>query len=58
MGWRNAVRFLLVGANAVDTAFFRDPLVCGKIDRGLRDYLVRHGNAHVSELTGALHVSR
>lgn len=56
MDWRDAVEFLLAGASAVGvgTALFRDPLVCASINQGLREYLARHGNAHVSELTGAL----
>ncbi|MGH8162068.1 MAG: dihydroorotate dehydrogenase [Gammaproteobacteria bacterium] len=56
MDWRDAVEFLLAGASAigVGTVLFRDPLACGKINAGLRDYLARHGLPGVSELTGAL----
>lgn len=56
MDWRDAVEFLLAGATAVGigTALFRDPLVCRKINTGVRDYLSRHGFTRVCELTGAL----
>lgn len=56
MDWRDAVEFLLAGAAAVGigTVLFREPLACAAINAGLRDYLARHGFAHVSELTGAL----
>ena len=52
----DAVEFLLAGATAVGvgTGLFHDPLLCAEINRGLRDYLARHGLASVRELTGAL----
>ncbi len=54
--WHDAVEFLLAGATAVGigTALFRDPLVCRKINAGIRDYLSRHGLTRACELTGAL----
>ena len=52
----DAIEFMIVGASAVGvgTALFYDPLVCGKINTGIADYLARHGMASVSELTGTL----
>ena len=52
----DALEFLLAGATTVGvgTALFYDPLVCGKINAGIADYLVRHTIASVSELVGAL----
>ncbi|HHH38144.1 MAG TPA: dihydroorotate dehydrogenase [Sedimenticola sp.] len=55
----DAIEFLIAGASAVGvgTALFYDPLVCGRINRGLRDYLQRHGMASVQELTGSLELN-
>jgi dihydroorotate dehydrogenase (NAD+) catalytic subunit len=52
----DAIEFLIAGATAigVGTALFYDPLVCGKLNRGIVDYLDRHQLASVSELTGSL----
>ena len=52
----DAVEFLIAGASAVGigTALFYDPLVCGKINRGLCEYLRRHDLDRVSRLTGTL----
>jgi len=52
----DAIEFLLAGASAVGvgTALFYDPLVCGKLNRGMLDYLEQHQLASVSELTGSL----
>ncbi len=52
----DAIEFLIAGAAAVGvgTALFYDPLVCKKINTGIRDYLDRHGFASVAELTGTL----
>jgi dihydroorotate dehydrogenase (NAD+) catalytic subunit len=52
----DAVEFLLAGASAigVGTALFYDPLVCRKINDGLRDHLVRHGLASTDDLVGRL----
>ena len=56
LGAADALEFLLAGATAVGvgTGLFHDPLLCAEINRGLRDYLARHGLASVRELTGAL----
>jgi dihydroorotate dehydrogenase (NAD+) catalytic subunit len=53
---KDALEFIIAGASAVGvgTALFYDPLVCKKINDGIRDYLERHGMASVGELTGTL----
>jgi dihydroorotate dehydrogenase (NAD+) catalytic subunit len=53
---KDAIEFLIAGAAAVGvgTALFYDPLVCGKINRGILDYLDRHGLPSVAALTGTL----
>ncbi|MGQ0592091.1 MAG: hypothetical protein ACT4QB_05415 [Gammaproteobacteria bacterium] len=38
----------------IGTALFYDPLICPKVNAGLRDYLERHGFTSVSELVGSL----
>jgi dihydroorotate dehydrogenase (NAD+) catalytic subunit len=52
----DALEFLIVGASAVGigTALFYDPLILGKINRGILDYLERHGLANVAQLTGSV----
>jgi len=52
----DAIEFLIAGAAAigVGTALFYDPLVCEKINAGIRDYLAEHGFSSVAELTGIL----
>jgi dihydroorotate dehydrogenase (NAD+) catalytic subunit len=52
----DAIEFLIAGAATVGvgTALFYDPLVCQKLNRGIRSYLEKHGLANVSELTGSL----
>jgi dihydroorotate dehydrogenase (NAD+) catalytic subunit len=52
----DAIEFIIAGAAAVGigTALFYDPLVCKKINAGIRDYLERHGFASVADLTGTL----
>ena len=52
----DALEFLVAGATAVGvgTALFYDPLICPKINRGIADYLVRHGKSSVSEIIGNL----
>ena len=52
----DAIEFIIAGASAVGvgTALFYDPLVCRKINTGIRDYLERHGFASVADLTGTL----
>jgi dihydroorotate dehydrogenase (NAD+) catalytic subunit len=53
---QDALEFIIAGASAVGigTALFYDPLVCHTINKGIADYLDRHGIASVSELTGSL----
>ena len=52
----DAIEFLIAGASAVGigTALFYDPLICRKINDGIRDYLRRHEIPTVEELTGSL----
>ena len=52
----DAIEFLIAGASAVGigTALFYDPLICRKINDGIRDYLQRHEIPTVEELTGTL----
>jgi dihydroorotate dehydrogenase (NAD+) catalytic subunit len=52
----DALEFLLAGASAVGvgTALFYDPLVVGRINHGIADYLDRHDFGSVAELVGAL----
>jgi dihydroorotate dehydrogenase (NAD+) catalytic subunit len=54
----DAVEFLLAGATAVGvgTALFYDPLVCTKINAGLRAYLARHQLGSLAELVGKVQV--
>ena len=53
---QDALEFLIAGATAVGvgTALFYDPLICPRINAGIRGYLLAHGMHHVSELTGTL----
>ena len=53
---RLLLEFLIAGASAVGvgTALFYDPLVCGKINAGIADYLRRHAIANVASLVGTL----
>jgi len=52
----DAIEFMLAGATAVGvgTGLFYEPLLCTEINRGIGDYLTRHGFGHVSELVGNL----
>lgn len=52
----DALEFLIAGASAIGigTALFYDPLICGKINDALRDYLKRHGIETISKLTGSV----
>jgi dihydroorotate dehydrogenase (NAD+) catalytic subunit len=56
----DAIEFLIAGAAAVGigTALFYDPLVCAKINAGIRAYLDEHGFASVAELTGSLQLPK
>jgi dihydroorotate dehydrogenase (NAD+) catalytic subunit len=53
---RDALEFIIAGASAVGigTALFYDPLVCRKINDGIREYLARHDFASVQQLVGTL----
>ena len=53
---KDAIEFLIAGAATVGvgTALFYDPLVCGKINAGIAEYLDQHDMASVSELVGTL----
>ncbi|MGH8119703.1 MAG: dihydroorotate dehydrogenase, partial [Gammaproteobacteria bacterium] len=52
----DALEFIIAGSTAagIGTALFYDPLVCIRINRGIAEYLARHGFKNVSELTGTL----
>ena len=52
----DALEFLIAGASAlgIGTALFYDPLICGKINRGIADYLRRHGLDRIDPLIGSL----
>ncbi|HEX7047118.1 MAG TPA: dihydroorotate dehydrogenase [Gammaproteobacteria bacterium] len=52
----DALEFLIAGATAVGvgTALFYDPLICPKINRGIADYLARHGKAQITDIIGSL----
>jgi dihydroorotate dehydrogenase (NAD+) catalytic subunit len=56
---QDAVEFLIAGASAVGvgTALFYEPLVCPQINRGIADYLRRHGMLHVGDLVGTLQLN-
>ncbi len=55
----DAIEFLIAGASAVGigTALFYQPLICQEINRGIADYLARHGFDSVSALTGSLQLN-
>jgi dihydroorotate dehydrogenase (NAD+) catalytic subunit len=55
----DAIEFLLAGATAVGvgTALFYEPLALPKINRGILDYLDRHGLDHVGQISGALRLN-
>lgn len=57
---QDALEFIIAGAHAVGigTALFYDPLICSKINEGIREYLGRHGLASIGELVGSLHQGR
>jgi dihydroorotate dehydrogenase (NAD+) catalytic subunit len=52
----DALEFIIAGASTIGigTALFYDPLLCGKINSGIADYLSRHGMASVRDLVGTL----
>ena len=52
----DALEFLMAGASAVGvgTALFYDPLVCQKINDGLREYLGANGLTSIDQVVGTL----
>ncbi len=54
----DALEFIIAGASAVQvgTANFVDPFIWPTLIGGLRDYMQRHGIAHVSDLVGRLEI--
>ena len=52
----DALEFLIAGAAAIGigTALFYDPLVCSKINAGIRDYLIANDMPSVADLVGTL----
>jgi dihydroorotate dehydrogenase (NAD+) catalytic subunit len=55
---QDAIEFVIAGASAVGigTALFYDPLVCRKVNNGIREYLARHEIASVGDLVGSLRI--
>jgi len=55
----DAIEFLIAGASAVGvgTALFYDPLVCKKINDGIRTYLEKHNLSDIRTLTGSLQLN-
>lgn len=55
----DAIEFLIAGASAVGvgTALFYNPLLCEDINKGIVEYLQRHGLAEVAQLTGTLQLN-
>lgn len=58
-GAEDAIEFLIAGASAVGvgTALFYDPLICTKINDGIRTYLEKHELPDVQTLTGSLQLN-
>jgi len=56
---QDAIEFLLAGASAVGvgTALFYDPLICPKLNDGIRSYLEQHQLPDVQALTGSLQLN-
>ena len=56
---QDAIEFLIAGASAVGvgTALFYDPLICPKLNDGIRSYLAQHQLPDVQALTGSLQVN-
>ena len=55
----DAIEFLIAGASAVGigTALFYDPLICKKINDGIRTYLEKHQLSDIQTLTGSLQLN-
>jgi dihydroorotate dehydrogenase (NAD+) catalytic subunit len=58
-GAEDAIEFLIAGASAVGvgTALFYDPLVCKKINEGMRTYLEKQDLSDIQTLTGSLQLN-
>ena len=56
----DALEFIIAGATAVGvgTALFYDPLVCKKINAGIREYLRDNGFTSVTQLVGSLRTGK
>ncbi len=56
---QDAIEFLIAGASAVGvgTALFYDPLICPKLNDGIRNYLNQHKLPDVQALTGSLQLN-
>jgi len=56
---QDAIEFLIAGASAVGvgTALFYDPLICPKLNEGIRSYLAQHQISDVQALTGSLQMN-
>lgn len=52
----DAIEFMIAGASAVGvgTGLFYDPLLCPRINRGIVEYLERHGLSEAGQITGSL----
>ncbi len=55
----DAIEFLVAGASAIGigTALFYEPLICPRLNKGIVDYLDKHGLNHVSDLIGSLQLN-
>jgi len=55
----DALEFLITGAAAIGigTALFYDPLVCSRVNAGLKDYLQSNALECISDLTGTLRLN-
>ena len=53
---KDALEFIIAGATTVGigTSLFYDPLICKKINNGIKEYLARHSLDSVAELIGTL----
>ena len=56
----DALEFIIAGASAVGigTSLFYDPMVCKKINIGIREYLQACGLGNVGELVGTLRTGK
>jgi len=54
----DALEFIIAGAATVGigTALFYDPLVCKKVNAGIRDYLKAHGIERIGDLVGSVEI--